>query len=101
MAISLSVIAAGKTKLSAEERLEAELKIIFGMTGEQSEKRTDKDFFWKYYADYFYKLSQSNNMPAFTRFINSSVADNANWIKDHPQQMADLDNWVKTTERGF
>jgi hypothetical protein len=98
----LSVIAAGQKKdFSPEERLEAELKIIFGMTGEQSANKTDKDFFWKYYADYFYKLSQSANMPAFTRLINSGAADNANWIKDHPQQMDDLDNWIKTTERGF
>jgi len=102
MAISLSVIAADRQKnLSPEDRLEMELRSIFKIAGEQSEQRTDKDFFWKYYADYFYKVAQSDNVPAFTRLINSSTADNANWIKDHQQQMADLDNWVKTTVRGF
>ncbi|GAC1312691.1 MAG: hypothetical protein NVSMB24_34670 [Mucilaginibacter sp.] len=79
--------------------LEYELKSIFTITGQLSEKNTGKTFFDKFFADYFYKLAQSSNMPAFTRAINAGAPENATWINDHPQYMNDLYTWVKTTER--
>ena len=65
-----AIIAAGKTKkLTGNTLLEYQLKSIFIMAGEQAAKKADKDFFDKYFAEYFYKLSQSNNMAAFTKLI--------------------------------
>lgn len=101
LSISVSVISGQQKKLTGMDLLEYELKTIFSITGELSEKKTDKTFFDKFFADYFYKLAQSNNMPAFTRAINSGTSENAAWIRDHPQYMNDLYEWVKTTERGF
>jgi len=101
LSISMVVLSAQSKKLTGQELFEYELKNIMMIAGEQSAKKTDKDFFWKFYADYFYKLAQSANMPAFARLVSASTPESAQWIKDHPQQMADLDNWVKTTERGF
>ncbi|MES2110248.1 MAG: hypothetical protein V4577_15935 [Bacteroidota bacterium] len=86
---------------SAGDLLDAELTAIFTNIGKLAEKQTGKDFFRNYLAAYFYKLAQSPNMAAFARLVSSSTPESAKWIKDHPQQMADLDNWVKTTERGF
>lgn len=101
--LSLSVIAisAQNKKLTGPDLFEYELKSIFELAGQLSEKKADKDFFWKYYADYFYKLAQSPNMPAFARLVSGSTPESTQWIKDHPQQMNDLYTWVRTTERGF
>jgi len=52
-------------------------------------------------AGYFYKLAQSNNMPAFARFLNQINRESAKWINDNPRYMNDLYSWVRTSERGF
>ena len=52
--------------------LQDQLKNIFLVAGELSSKKKNKTFFWTFYADYFYKLAKSNNMPAFTRLISLS-----------------------------
>jgi len=86
---------------SAGDLLNAELTAIFTNIGKLAEKQTGNDFFRNYLAAYFYKLAQSPNMPAFARLVSSSTPESAKWIKEHPQQMTDLDNWIKNTERGF
>ncbi len=101
LSISMAVISGQQKKLTGAGLLEYELKTIFTITGQLSEKKTDKSFFDKFFADYFYKLAQSNNMPAFTRAINAGTPENAAWVKEHPQYMNDLYEWVKTTERYF
>jgi len=86
---------------SAGDLLTAELKAIFTNIGQLAEKQTGNDFFRNYLAAYFYKLAQSPNMPAFARLISSSAPESVKWIKDNPQQMADLGSWEKTTDRAF
>lgn len=86
---------------STGDLLNAELTAIFTNIGKLAEKQTGNEFFRNYLAAYFYKLAQSPNMPAFARLVSSSTPESAKWIKEHPQQMADLDSWVKATERGF
>ncbi|TWI98742.1 tetratricopeptide repeat protein [Mucilaginibacter frigoritolerans] len=103
MGISLVVLSGQQKKLSGQALFEYELKSMFELAGQLSEKKTDaeKDFFWKYYADYFYKLAQSPNMTAFARLVNGNTTESAQWIKENPQPMTDLNNWVKATERSF
>ncbi|MDO3643558.1 tetratricopeptide repeat protein [Mucilaginibacter sp. L3T2-6] len=86
---------------SAGDLLTAEMTAIFTNIGKLAEKQTGNDFFRNYLAAYFYKLAQSPNMPAFARLVSSSTPESGKWIKEHPQQMADLDNWVKDTGRTF
>jgi tetratricopeptide (TPR) repeat protein len=86
---------------SAGDLLDAELTAIFNSIGKLTEKQTGNDFFRNYLAAYFYKLAQSSNMPAFARLVSNSTPESAKWTKEHPKEMADLDNWVKTTGRGF
>ncbi len=85
------------------ELLEYELRHIFAMAGELTDKKTEKDFFEKFYADYFYQLSQSTNMPAFTRLISLSANkdSNAKWMSDNENLVKELDNWIATTPRNF
>lgn len=103
LAISMVVLSGQTKKLTGMDLLEYEFKSIFTIAGEQSAAKTDKDFFWKFYVDYFYKLSQSNNMPAFTRLISSSVNKDTNgkWMSDNEKLVKDLDNWIVTTPRSF
>lgn len=86
---------------SAGDLLTAELKAIFMNVGQLTEKQTGNDFFRKYMAAYFYQLAQSPNMPAFARLISQTTPESAQWIKSNPQQTADLEAWVKETERRF
>lgn len=76
---------------------EDQLKTIMGITGELSAKKKDKTFFWTFYADYFYKLSQSANMPVFARIVSltGNQQENLQWFKDHPDDLKALDAWVK------
>jgi tetratricopeptide (TPR) repeat protein len=86
---------------SQADLLTAELKAIFTNVDQLAEKQTGNDFFRKYMAAYFYQLAQSLNTPALARLISSSLPESGQWIKSNPQQITDLDNWVKSTERGF
>ena len=84
--------------------LEYELKSIFTIAaGETSDGKTDKSFYDKFFAGYFYKLAKSDNMPAFTRLISLSTNKEANtkWMSDNDQLVKQLDNWVATTDRSF
>ena len=83
--------------------LEYELKSIFTIAGETSEGKTDKSFFDKFFAAYFYKLAKSDNMPAFTRLVSLSANKDTNtkWMSENDKLVKDLDNWVATNDRSF
>jgi tetratricopeptide (TPR) repeat protein len=103
MVITKTVLSGQTKKLTGIDLLEFELKNIFISAGQLSEKKTDKSFFDKFFVDYFYKLAQSANMPAFTRLVSSSASkeEYAKWAGNHNKEVVDLDSWVKGTERGF
>jgi len=101
-AITAAVAGANKNKyVTLGDQLTAQLAGIFNAVGPIADKQADDDFFTKFFADYFYKLAQSANMPAFARMINWGNAESTKWITDHPQYMNDLYGWIKTTDRGF
>jgi len=50
LSISMVSVSAQQKKLAGADLLEYQLKTIFGITGELSAKKTDKEFFWKFYA---------------------------------------------------
>lgn len=103
LSINMATISAQSKGLAGLAMLEYQLKTTFGMVGELSAKKTDKSFFDKFFADYFYKLSQSNYMPAFTHTIalTDPKADNANWGKQNMDQINGLGQWLKDTPRGY
>lgn len=83
------------------DKLEQQLKTFFLIAGELSAKKSNKTFFWKYYADYFYKLAKSDNMPAFTRYISLTgyAEQNKEWFKGHSNAITGLSDWVTKNER--
>ena len=103
MSINMATISAQSKGLAGLAMLEYQLKTTFGIVGELSAKKTDKSFFDKFFADYFYKLSQSNYMPAFTHTIalTDPKADSANWSKQNTDQINGLAQWLKDTPRNY
>jgi Tfp pilus assembly protein PilF len=101
--IALSVTSAKLKKLTSVALLEYQLKSIFMFAGELSQKKTDKSFYDHFFATYFYKLAQSNNMLAFAHHVSAaaSLQENAKWAIDHPEQVVALNEWLKNTERVF
>lgn len=103
LVISMAVLS-GKTKnLTGVDLLEYQLKSIFGIIGELSAKKAEKSFFDNFFASYFYKLSQSNNMSAFahTVTLTDKTIDNATWAKQHQDQINAMSEWLKNTERNL
>jgi tetratricopeptide (TPR) repeat protein len=103
LAISMVVLSGQNKKLTGMDLLEYELKSIFTIAGETSEKKTDKDFYDKFFAGYFYQLAKSDNIPAFTRLVSLSANkdDNTKWMSEHDDQVKALDGWVANTPREF
>jgi tetratricopeptide (TPR) repeat protein len=103
MAVSMSVLSGQNKKLTGMELLEYELKSIFTIAGEMSEKKTDKNFYDKFFVDYFYKLAKSDNMPAFTHLVGLSANKDANakWMNEHDDRVKALDSWLTNTPREF
>ncbi len=101
-AIVKAVADAGKEKhVTAADLLAAQLTDIFNTVGVLADKQTGDNFFKTYFADYFAKLAQSPNMPAFARLVNASTPESADWIKNNAVAMQALEDWVKRAGRGF
>jgi tetratricopeptide (TPR) repeat protein len=99
-----NVVSSAKSKaMPPMDALEYELKAIFTKAGELSKQKTDKDFFEKFYAEYFYKIAQTDNLTAFTRLVSLSANkdENTKWMADHDQLVKDLNKWVADTPRSF
>ncbi|HTD41779.1 MAG TPA: tetratricopeptide repeat protein [Mucilaginibacter sp.] len=103
LSISMAALSGQKKKLTGMDLLEYELKGIFTIAGEPSGEKTEKDFYDKFFAGYFYKLAKSDNMPAFTRLVSLSGNKEVNtkWISENDKLVKDLDKWVATTDRSF
>ena len=88
---------------SPADLLAAQLKAIFTTIGQLSEKQTGNDFFRNYYAAFFYKLAQTEHMPAFARLMGLSAnkaADNQ-WLQQNEDKRKALEAWVAGVERKF
>lgn len=99
-----TAVQAGKAKhLTGNDLLAYQLKLIFTLAGETSAKQTGQTFYDHFFAAYFYKLAQSDNMPAFTRTITLSdkVLNSSSWAKEQPAQLTALNDWIKATPREF
>jgi tetratricopeptide (TPR) repeat protein len=103
LAISVTTLAAQKKNLTGIDLLQYQLKSLFTIAAELSQKKTDKDFFDKFFVDYFYKLAQSDNMPAFTHTVALTVnkEESAKWGKENTAQLKAMSDWLASTERNF
>lgn len=83
--------------------LGGQLKAIFAAVGQLAQKQTGNDFFRNYYASFFYKLAQTEHMPAFARLMDLSAnkAADAQWLQQNEDKRKALEAWVAGTERKF
>ncbi|WP_184545947.1 tetratricopeptide repeat protein [Mucilaginibacter sp. FT3.2] len=92
-----------KSGLSPADFLGAQLKVVFIALGRLAEKQTGNDFFKTAYADFFYKLAQTDNIPAFARYMDMSANKEADkqWLQQNDDKRKALEVWVEGTERKF
>jgi tetratricopeptide (TPR) repeat protein len=103
LGISTVALSGQSKKLEGAALLEYELKSIFELSGQLAEKKTDKNFFDKFFAAYFSKLAESNNMPAFTHTITLTInkEESAKWGKEHAAEINALAEWIGKMDRSF
>ena len=54
------------------------------------------------FSGYFNQLSQTENMPAFARYISqAATAANAKWLIDIPEKAKALTNWVAANQPAY
>jgi len=88
---------------SPADLLVAQLKAIFIAIGELSEKQTGNDFFRNYYAFFFYRLAQTDNISAFARLMDLSAnkATDSQWLQQNEDKRKALEAWEGSTKREF
>ncbi|WP_183562390.1 tetratricopeptide repeat protein [Mucilaginibacter sp. SP1R1] len=88
---------------SPADLLAAQLKAIFTAIGPLAEKQTGNDFFRNYYAAFFYKLAQSEHLPAFARLMDLSANKTADtqWLQQNQDKQKALEAWIAGEERKF
>ncbi|WPU98817.1 tetratricopeptide repeat protein [Mucilaginibacter sp. cycad4] len=91
----------GKTGLSATDSLKLQLTQIFKAAPIFYGDKGNGTFFNNYYADYFKKLGESENMEAFARVVSLTVRqdENTKWFKENQPKLSALDSWVANTKR--
>lgn len=89
-AIISASVASGKAKnFNGDALLEYQLKAIFTQVGQSSAAKPNKNFFDTFFAEYFYKLVQSGNLPLFVKMMNTKKMDPA------------LSTWVGSSEHKY
>jgi hypothetical protein len=79
--------------------LTAQLKAVFDAIGNIP---VEKYAFWQSLATYFKALASTNSMPAFDRYISQSAKpESAKWLKDNPDKLSALQNWIATNRLKF
>ncbi|PTQ99858.1 tetratricopeptide repeat protein [Mucilaginibacter yixingensis] len=103
--MSMSVLAATdkKGELSAVDSLQYQLTSLFNVANTIAGGDKADPFVVKYYGDYFKALAETDNMPAFTRFISVSLypTENMQWLKDHDKELTAFDIWTRSTLHKF
>jgi hypothetical protein len=100
MPISIIAATEGKKGLSAIDSLQLQLTNLFKVSRMISGDK-EPPFILSYFSDYFEKLGNSDNMPAFARLVSLSAYkdENVQWFKDNDDKLKTLDSWVASTKR--
>ena len=103
-ALPIAVLAATTDKkgLTGIDSLRLQLKSVFGV-GETFNINKHDDFYAHFYADYFKKLAETDNMEAFSRLVSLTAykEENVQWFKDNSTKLSALEAWVGSTKREF
>jgi len=104
LVIPFTVITATENKknLSPVDSLQLQLTALFKASRAFAADK-EPTIIQHYFSDFFEKLGNSDNMPAFTRLVSMSAYrdENLQWFKDNPGKLEALDAWIKNTKREF
>lgn len=79
---------------SPGDLLTAQIKAVFTALGTMP-----KDKY--YFADYFYKLTQTEHLPTFARLISQKTyPENAKWLTDNADKVTEFETWIGNTKSG-
>ena len=75
------------------------MKSLFTVLGEL--KKDNKGFWWNYYVDFFYTLSEKNHVEAFSYYISQSKKDNTilKWLDDNKDKYEAFSDWYTGYKR--
>jgi len=101
--ITLTAASAAGKKLQGNELLAYDLKNIFALAGQLAEKKTDKNFFDKFFAAYLYKLAQSDQANTLVEIVAAAANQQnaAKWQEDNKAKADALKEWMKNMPREF
>lgn len=102
MPMTVASAVTDKVNLTATDSLALQLGALFKI-GHTITGDKDQPFVASYYSDFFQKLAQSGNMPAFVHYISLSVypEENKKWFADHDAELTAFDKWVSASNREF
>lgn len=103
LGLSMCVLSSKTKNLQGADLLTDELTTIFKIAGELAEKKTEKTFFDKFFVEYYYKLAQTEYMPAFARLMamNANRDETAKWGHENMTQLTGMAQWLQSTRRTF
>lgn len=103
LSLTMSILAAtlDKKNLSPVDSLNLQLTSVFKLAGDA--KDNNDSFFSNFYANFFGKMGNSDNMEAFTRFISLTgyKDENLAWFKANNDKLTKLDMWIRDNPRRF
>ncbi len=104
LSLPLAILSATTDKkgLTAIDSLTLQLQSVYKVSHTFSMDKKD-DFYTHFYADYFTKLAETDNMQALARLISLSAYkdETLQWFKDNNTKLSALDSWVTATKREF
>jgi tetratricopeptide (TPR) repeat protein len=102
--LMLSLLEASKGLEKNENKTEYELfsdntKSFFSVLGEL--KKDNKGFWWNYYVDFFYTLTNDKHNEAFSYYISQSKNDEKinSWLKSNKNKVDALSKWYTNYNR--
>ncbi len=89
---------ANKNK-SSHESFAENLKSLFNILGEL--KKDNKGFWWNFYVDFFYTLSNKNHVEALSYYIMQAKNDNTvyTWLQQNKDKYEALADWYSNYKR--
>lgn len=104
MLMQMAVLTAtdGKKNLSAIDSISLQLTEAFKVIAKTA-KNKHLTGFNTYFAQYFGKLANTKNMPAFTHFITMGPKreENLTWFNEHPKEFDNLSKWINDNKVTF
>ena len=88
-----------ETGASPEQLFYNNTKSFFNVLGEL--KKEKKGFWWNYYVNFFYDMSTSGNVEAFSYYISQSAGNDSTtgWLDQNQDKVQRLSDWYNQVKR--